>query len=728
MTERRDLRNFVLEQLANIADALLDIIGRLWYTVRHPALGTLHRQRNPAARRPVLSAMAQNQLWRCSLVLSLGTLSVLSLGQADPHTCRPMKACECTMAPVIDGDLTEPCWASCAGIAETFVDRTTGDVVQDQTIAKMMYDAKYIYISFHCKDSEPEKVLARETVRDHKYASQSDDNPNKEDNVTFTIDPYFTKKSGDLSVFSVNALGTPSAKIAGGRGGKLEWKGNWESAAKRVADGYTVEIRIPWEMLNYPSSKEPCTMGINFYRYQYRNKLESLWSNVGMHSFTDLEGVWTDVQVPKSAFKPKLSLLPYVLPGIEEDRLTFRSGLDARLTITPDLTGVASLNPDFNTIEGAIEGIAFSRVERFIPEKRPFFLEGQDYFQPGTRFNDIGAYFYARRIDTFDLGTKVYGKISPTDSVGFLNTVTFGERMDTVLRYKHDLSDTSDAGFFVGQRSSSGGNNTVAMVDQHARFGGIGFESQFARTWGENANGGAVVLSTNYQGGNNASVLQYHTISEEFQIADGFIPYTGYHGFFGFTDFNSQWRTGPWQSYDYGVYGIAWEHQDGSRYQQGFGTFGSLIHRDDYRVSFSQDYGIVDGTVDSTFMVGGVIGNSNRFRKYGVNITTGRLASMPATFISGSASLRLFKGLDLGYSGSVLNLDGSTNQHTVTLGYEISPTKSFGGRLVAQDSDTNWYLSYRNSGGRGTNFYVIVGDPNSRTFKRVLQFKLVFAL
>lgn len=674
--------------------------------------------------------MSLATLAKCVFSVSLFTQVAVIYAQPGPdsHTSRPIAAFLCNQPPTIDGDLAEPCWDSCSSVAQDFVDRVNGDIVSDQTIAKMMYDSKYIYIAFDCKDSQPNLVQARETVRDSKYANPNDENPNKEDNVTFTIDPYFTKKPGDLSVFSVNALGTPSAKIAGGRGGKLEWKGNWNAAAKRTADGYTVEIRIPWDMLNYPSGKKDWTMGINFYRYQYRNKLESIWSNVGVHSFTDLEGLWTGVQVPQASFKPKLSLLPYVLPGVKEDRLTFRSGLDARLTITPDLTGVGSLNPDFNTIEGAVEGIAFSRVERYIPERRPFFLEGQDYFSPGTRFNDIGAFFYARRIDTFDLGTKIYGKVSPTDSIGLLNTVTFGSKMDTVFRYKHDLSDKSDAGFFVGSHSSSQGDNTVAMVDQHARFGTVGFESQFARTWGENANGGAVVLSTNYQGGSNASVLQYHTISSEFNIADGFIPYIGYHGFFGFTDFTNQWRHGPWQSYDYGVYGIGWDHQDGSRYQRGFGFFGSLIHRDDWRVSVSQDYAIIDGTVDSTVMVGGVIGNSNRFRKYGINLQTGRLASRPSTFISGAASFRLFKKLDLGYSGSILNLDGSTNQHTVTLGYELSPTRSFGGRLVAQDADTNWYLSYRNAGGRGTDFYVILGDPNSRQFRRVLQFKLVFAI
>ena len=234
-------------------------------------------------------------------------------------------------------------------------------VVADQSTAYVLYDEKYIYIAYHCIDNQPDKVEARETIRDSKYSVGNDQNPNREDNVTIVLDPYYTKKPHDMSVFSVNALGTPSAKIAGGRGGKLEWKGGWDSAAKRTSDGYAVEIRIPWAILNYPNAKKPVDMGIDFYRYQFRNKLESIWSNVGQHSFTDLEGIWTGVTVPQTRFHPKLSVLPYMLPGVDENGPTFRAGVDTRLTITPDLTGVGSLNPDFNTIEGAVEGIGISR-------------------------------------------------------------------------------------------------------------------------------------------------------------------------------------------------------------------------------------------------------------------------------------------------------------------------------------------------------------------------------
>ncbi len=627
--------------------------------------------------------------------------------------------------PVIDGDISESAWQS-ASKAEVFVDRQSGNPVADQTIAYVLYDAKYIYIAFHCLDRQPDLIEARETQRDSKYANQTQ-NPNNEDNVTVSLDTYFTKDSADLSIFSVNAIGTPSAKLSGGRGGKLEWKGKWDSAAKRTPDGYTVEMRIPWEMLNYPAGKKVATMGINFYRYQNHKKLDSIWSNVGQNSRIELEGQWTGVQPPHAAFKPKLSLLPYVLPGWKTDRGTFRAGIDARETLTPDLTAVGSLNPDFATIEGAVEGIAFSRQERFIPERRPFFLEGQDFFNVQTRFNDIGAFFYSRRIPTFDLGTKVYGKISPVDTIGVLNATEFNRRSDTVVRFRHSINDTSSAGFFLSNKAALNDENTVAAVDQHARFGPYSLETVWAKSMGPNAGGSAIVVSGNYQKRNNTTLLQYDMISSRFRVPDGYIPYKNYHGFFGFTDYNGQWRNGEFRSYDYGVYGLVWDRFNGAHYQQSAGSFASLVTKSDWGFTFAHDYAVVEGQMDHTVTLGVTSGFSNRFRRFGLNVQTGILGGQKATFLAPTASLRLLKHMDISYGGSILNLQGVTKQHILTANYELSPTRSFGGRLVAQDSDTNWYLSYRSAGGKGTDLYFIIGDPNARRFTRQVQLKLVFA-
>ena len=87
-------------------------------------------------------------------------------------------------------------------------------------------------------------------------------------------------------------------------------------------------------------------------------------------------------------------MLPYLMPSglVTGGRGQVQMGLDVRYQPTPELTSVATLNPDFASVEGAVESIGFSRSERFVPDARPFFLEGRNYLQLGD-FYAIGSYF-----------------------------------------------------------------------------------------------------------------------------------------------------------------------------------------------------------------------------------------------------------------------------------------------------------------------------------------------
>ena len=663
-----------------------------------------------------------------ALLLCLLPVPALSADTPVSYVKRILPAVKTATPPKIDGDLSDPAWKDAAK-AEVFLDREHGNVVADQTTAWLCYDDKYLYIAFYCKDSHPEQIVARETVRNSKYAVQdSNSNPNREDNVTVMLDPFLSHQSSDVTVLSMNAIGTPSAQLGGGRGGKTEWEGDWGGAVKRVADGWTVEIRAPWAMLNYPSSKQPCTMGVNFFRWQDHTKIESVWSNIGPQGFLEDEGLWKGVQVPAGAFHPNLSLLPYSLPSIGHGGATYHSGLDARYTVTPELTAVGSLNPDFATIEGAVEGIQFSHTERFVPDRRPFFLEGSNFFQPGTQINDVGAFFYPNRIQTFDLGTKLYGKVTPTDTLGFLHTIAFGNENDLVLRYKHDITPTAQAGFFFTQRSARNDNNTVGLLDERARWGKFGLESQFGLSSGKQAGGGMNVVSFTFQDRTFVSALQFHDISPIFRDANGFIPFTGYRGLLGVADYSGSWRKGFWRNYEVGSVPILWWHQDGRPYQQGVDNFFSLETRSDWRVGLDVGMFRFDGKRDETYTLFLKNGVSNRFRQWGLQFLFGTQGGRPSTFISPTFSYRLFRKFDLAYGGAIQNLDGVTQQHILTMNYELSPTRSFGGRVVWQDADMNAYLFFRNAGHRGMETYFIIGDPNARRFVKSISFKFVFAV
>src|SRR2546423_9575011 len=411
-----------------------------------------------------LSFPASRTSVRLGVVFLAGLCSLSSFaaaldGAPQDFTCRLIKGVKTSSPPKIDGDISDPEWQA-APTADTFIDPTTGQAPADQTIARVLYDDKAIYVAFECKDSQPASVAARETVRDSKY--QHTNGPGEtEDNVEVRLDMFFSHKREDISFFSVNAIGTTSAALAGGRASKAEWHGGFIASAKRTPTGWCAEMQIPWSGLNYPSGKGPAVIGINFARFQLRTQIKSIWSNTGPQNFLDKEGLCSGMLMPRGAFHPKLSILPYTLAQVEPDGRSLRGGLDARYTVTPDLTAVGSLKPDFSTIEGAVEGIQFSRVERFVPDRRPFFLEGSQYFNVQTQYNDIGALFYPRRIGAFDMGAKLYGKISPADTLGFLNAYDFKGRNDLLTRYNHSFGPNISGGFLAAQRNQHGFDNTL---------------------------------------------------------------------------------------------------------------------------------------------------------------------------------------------------------------------------------------------------------------------------
>ena len=627
---------------------------------------------------------------------------------------------------MIRGDLSDPIWKSGA-VATGFVDLQNGSNVQDQTTVYFLYDEKYIYIGFNCLDSHPEGIVGRETVRDTKFIQNSNGNQNREDNIEVDFDPFLTHQGNDISQFSVNAIGTPSAALAGGRGAKAEWKGDWESKVKRSAAGWTCEMRIPWASFNYPSGKQKVSMGINFQRFQDRTKLNSIWSNTTTQNFIELEGIWDQVQVPQAAFKSKLSVLPYLLTGVQDGEESAKVGVDARYTITPQLTAVGSYNPDFSTVEGAIQSIQFSHTVHSVQERRPFFLEGGNYFFDQTNLNDIGLFFYSNRVPTFDLGAKLYGKLAANDSIGLLDTNSFSGRNDFVGKYEHSFSETSSSGAMIVQTESPSGHNTIGVLDDHQRWGKLAFETLDANSSGPGAGGGGNVVSTYYADKFLTSMVQFSDVSNNFLTPDGYIPYSGYKGFLGVEDWSAAWREGMFRSTDLTLVDLDWKQMDGKPYFGGIQASYALETRSDWHLEL--DY--VDlkfmGVRDNTVGLNVISGVSNRFHQIGFQITTGELGGERATSIGPVVTLRVLKKLDLSYSSYLQNRLGIAQQHVLTMNYEISPTKSFGGRVVSQNGNNNAYLFYHNSGGKGTEFYFIVGDPNALRTVRSLQAKWVFS-
>ena len=83
-------------------------------------------------------------------------------------------------------------------------------------------------------------------------------------------------------------------------------------------------------------------------------------------------------------------------------------------------------------------------------------------------------------------------------------------------------------------------------------------------------------------------------------------------------------------------------------------------------------------------------------------------------------------GFDLGLDYSALSFDDSTTRTIVTLGWEIDEKQSLSARFIQRDEDSNFSLAYSSSGFSGAEWFVIVGDPNSREWRNRVAVKLVW--
>ncbi|MDE2125189.1 MAG: carbohydrate binding family 9 domain-containing protein [Armatimonadetes bacterium] len=658
------------------------------------------------------------------LICSLGCSESLAAQHPAP---RSLSAQVTTHAPVIDGDLSDPAWKA-APEATTFVDVQNGNPVADQTVARVLYDSKYIYVAFNCLDSKPSTISARETVRDNKYPNTYTVN-NNEDNVEVSIDPFFSHRAQDISSFSVNAIGTPSAQLGGGRGSKLEWEGLWHAAARRTKTGWSAEISIPWKMLNYPVKAGPVTFGIEFRRFQLRTQILSEWSPEGPNTFLNLEGMWTGVKVPQKEFHPTVSVLPYVLAGETRGTMNLRTGADLRYAISPQMTAVGSLNPDFGDVENAVQGVQFSRTERYVAEERPFFQEGSSYLNH-IHINFVGEYLYTPNMPGFIGGLKTYGKLSDLDTLGVMDAWTPGAngRNDFISRYRHDFNRSSNLAFYFGQVSQAGNNNTIGEVEQDVRHGKFEEDTQFALTGGNTAGGHSLATALNYNDKLNQASLAYVEVAPDFADIDGYIPYVDRRGLELYDVWSGDWRKGTWRGYNVSSDLNFNYHFDGRRFQRGGTTSAQFFTRADWQFGGSLDYTKFDDQTDATVGFTIARGVSDRFHQWGIILQTGLLGSRPTTFLNPLFSYRLFRHLDVAYNGEIQNRDGTVFQHVLTANYQFSPTQAVGGRVVDQTGGTNFYFFYQHSGNKGMETYIIYGDPNAPKFVNRLVVKLVFAL
>lgn len=395
-----------------------------------------------------------------------------------------------TSAIAVDGVLDEPAWASATAIPLTY-EWQPGDNVPAaiETVSYVTFDADYLYVAFRASDPDQAAIRAH-------YADR--DVPFMDDTVGFALDTFNDRRRAYQ--FRINPRGVQMDAINSDINSSEDWSWDaiWDAEGRITADGYSVEVAVPWSSLRFPRADGTQTFGFSAMRdwpRSMRRRMRSSYTDRNQGCFvcqfdriTGFEGITPGRNVE---FDPTVTLArtdvaegtgPVPGPLVAGDT-DVDAGLSAKWGITPNVTFSGTINPDFYQVEADAAQLGINtQFQLYFEEKRPFFLEGADYFR--TPIETV----FTRTIVDPAWGAKVTGKEGPHAFGLFVardevTTMTFSgyegsgfaslpdPMTSVVARYRRDVAGTSAVGAMVTSRVSDGYANHVAGVDGLVRIG-----------------------------------------------------------------------------------------------------------------------------------------------------------------------------------------------------------------------------------------------------------------
>ncbi|MFC2170285.1 DUF5916 domain-containing protein, partial [Acidobacteriota bacterium] len=288
------------------------------------------------------------------------------------------------------------------------------------------------------------------------------------DSATLTLDSFNDDRTGYY--FRTNPLGVQhDGRISdNGLTADISWDGIWKSAGSMNEEGWSAEIAIPLSSIKFRPGKN-LTWGFQASRYFPRNLEKDFWTGpLEDYRKMSVNGSLTGLDIEKAP--RSLKVIPHVISKLQEkERADFEAGIDASYDFSRFISGDLTINPDFATVEADRERINLTRFELNFPEKRNFFLEGNDIYQQRIRL------FYSRRIADIYGGAKIYGKTGGYEfSALSAQTKEENEESDSanfsVFRLKRDILKSSNIGFLVANKLVKGANQGTFGLDTSLYF------------------------------------------------------------------------------------------------------------------------------------------------------------------------------------------------------------------------------------------------------------------
>ncbi|MCU0316854.1 MAG: DUF5916 domain-containing protein [Fimbriimonadaceae bacterium] len=610
--------------------------------------------------------------------------------------------------PKVDGKIGPGEWPEEAR-RQDFVDKDTRLASNEPAEFWLAADEKFIYFAARVT-ADPRKVVA-EQFRPNAGVGG-------DDYFTLILDP--TGSTSNYNSFRISAGGGTSVDLAGGRAAKTEWLGEFEARSRLTETGWETEARIPWSLMVIPQGGErQLHYNIRWFRSNKQNTYEFAYVNNDFEKFP----LWGPVQVPPVPASREINLLPYAILGVEKNRNQIADfGLDAKVAVTNRLTLVTTVNPDFRNIENDILSLDFSYFERLAGEARPFFQEGSDFRQTGFG----RTLFASQRLNKFEVGANLYGNLNDTTQIGLLNASDIGKFSANVLSISTRPAKGQNAIFSVvsyeekGKRNLSGFANfgrregslntyvSLGVTDDQERkkgsFGYLGFDNERP--------------GFSYGGG-------YEFVTPDFFPRIGFSFDEDYKGFNGYLGFERTTNSGPIRDFQTWLSGRSFERFNGGFYRNEIELYTGINLANRLAINTNINRANFQGSPDHLYSLGLRYPYDRPSHNVGIGVDQGQFQGDDYQSVRLTWSTRPVKRSTLSLSSQFVDFRGASQQHILGFSYDLNAFESFGGRLVKRDNDWNWYVSYRLSGKRGNEVFVILGDPNATTFRTRALVKVV---
>ena len=384
----------------------------------------------------------------------------------------------------VDGVLDEPAWGSAWSVElPVEVDPGENSPAPVHTVALVFHDATTLYVGFRADDPDPAAIRAHLSDRDDAWS---------DDWVGVVLDTFHDQHRDYL--FAVNPLGVQMDTIEMWPGGSTPWDGIWDAAARRTDHGWSAELAIPFATLSFQRSRGPQVWGFDAIRGWPRDRTRQM----GAFPRSRSDNCYLCQAIAIAGFEGvepgrDLELVP-TLTGARTERRTelpdgeldgadpqLDLGLTATWGLTPNMVLAGTLNPDFSQVEADARQLDVNRrFALFYDEKRPFFMEGADFFD--TPLDAV----YTRVVRDPSWGVKLTGKEGDHTVATFVardevtNLLLPSSRSSAatsldqsslagVVRYERDLGERSSVGGLVTARSGDAYRNLVLGFDGDLR-------------------------------------------------------------------------------------------------------------------------------------------------------------------------------------------------------------------------------------------------------------------